>query len=104
LHDQINREFFDNKLLKIRIKLEKRNVRNYGCYLHKVKDDYGSEPESAVIKIHVDCFSDDKLLLGTLVHEMIHQWQSEVAKVACDHGVIFQRKAKEAEDTYGVEV
>lgn len=105
MHDQINQDFFDGKLLRIRIKLEKRNVINYGTYEAFTRlSDEAYRLESAVIKIHTECFTDQKLLLGTLIHEMIHQWQAEIAKVPVDHGPEFEEKRREAEARYGVEV
>jgi len=109
LFDKLNAEFFNNKLLKVRILLEKRAKTYDGLYcchyMHGLPDP--KRLDEATITIHKDCWGgcgNPNTVLGTLLHEMIHQYQAEVLKRKCNHDAIFVSIAKRGERMYGVPV
>ena len=105
LHDEINYDFFNGILLPIRMRLEKRNTTKWAWYQYSLtKARVPRNIERSTIHIHVECFADPDLLLGTMVHEMVHQWQAEIVGMECDHGELFMGVCASAEEFYGVDV
>jgi hypothetical protein len=44
--------------------------------------------------IKISCYLDEHTMVGTLLHEMVHQYQLQVLKMAPDHGPIFRTMCK----------
>jgi hypothetical protein len=106
LHDKLNEEFFSGKLMHIRILLESRSRYYDGLYTaHYLK--HRPNPDrlhEATITIHTKCWSEPNIVLGTLLHEMIHQYQAEVLGRDCNHDAIFVSIAKRGERIYKTQV
>ena len=91
LHRELNERFFDGALARIRFRVSRRMQRRLGdLSLDPVTD---RALEIAISRAHIvrDGWREVE---QTLLHEMIHQWQSEQGLVV-DHGAIFRRKARE---------
>lgn len=105
LHDDYNKEAFEGKLLPIRLLL-KRAMRKDGWYEYDAHQDWTpikNKLHKAVICISDGCFEEDTVE-GTLLHEMIHQWQCEVLGEPPHHNETFKEKARLLEEQYEVEV
>jgi hypothetical protein len=96
LFDEFNKAEFDNKLLTIPILIQRNNrIDGYYEYKHhhKTQTPVRDRLGSAEIVISEHCFEDDDLVQGTLLHEMIHQYQAEILDMPTDHGRIFNEIA-----------
>jgi hypothetical protein len=110
LHEEFNAADFDGQLHPIRV-LIKRNPRKWGWYEYKAHKDWRPVRKSlwkATITITDGCWDEegttDDDLYGTMLHEMIHQWQCEILDEAPHHNDVFKAKATELSKKYGVEV
>lgn len=56
------------------------------------------------LEISDDIFSDEDLLQGTVLHEMIHVYQCQVLNRKPNHDAIFCSIARKLERKYGIEV
>jgi hypothetical protein len=76
MHEQYNKEFFDNKLSTPVITIDKLNNRTLG--------NYTAGQDRMALTNHIRCnhnfvaLNTEERVLETLRHEMIHQWQDEV--------------------------
>lgn len=108
MHEEFNDTFFDGQLLPIRILL--KQARRYdGKYVYRAHKDWSpieAELPKACIYVSDALFSppDWGLIYGTLLHEMIHQYEAEVLKITSDHGPEFEALALEIESTTGYSV
>lgn len=105
LFDEFNKEEFGGKLSAVRL-LMKRTCSADGYYEYRADRDWCPlrEPEDASIVIGDHCWKDEDLLQGTLLHEMIHQYQVEILKRKPNHDAIFTSIAKRLERKYGFSV
>ena len=105
LFDEFNEEVFDNQLLTIPILL-KRNTTKDGWYEYRSHRDWTpvrSDLPRASIAISDFCFEEDSVE-GTLLHEMIHQWQCEVLNEAPHHNKTFNDFARKLEKKYKFDI
>jgi len=108
MHDEFNKEVFGNKLMSITI-LMKRNNHKDGWYEYRTgKGQAGWSPIKdelpfACIVISDGCWKEDSVE-GTMLHEMIHQYQAEVLGRATTHDAIFKSMARKLEKKYGYSV
>lgn len=105
LHDEFNEEDFGNELCHITI-LIKKNRHKDGWYLYRAHRDWTpivTELHRASITISEGCWPEGTVE-GTLLHEMIHQYQCEVLGVAPHHNDLFNKMAEELEIKYGFDI
>ena len=112
LHDHYNEEEFGGKLMPIGI-LIKRNQRKDGWYEYVTEKRDGPRSEAwwprrdrldkAVIILNEGCW-DEGTVDGTLLHEMIHQYQAEVLDRKASHDAILCSIARRLERKYGFKV
>jgi hypothetical protein len=87
LHDYYNEKYFGNKLLKITI-LIKKSSSSDGYYEYRARKDWRPmrrELHRASITICEGCEFE-----GTLAHEMVHQYQTEILNVPPHHDHTFK--------------
>lgn len=91
LRRELNREFFQDALPDIPIRLSRRMRTRLGELT--LEDRTGRPVEIAMSRRHVerDLWSEVR---QTLLHEMVHLWQADVG-LTVDHGPAFRRKARE---------
>jgi hypothetical protein len=102
LHDWWNKALFDNQLLHLTILCKRSNFKD-GYYSYKAHKDWTpirNDLDNAFIMIADGCEDPE----GTLVHEMIHQWQCEVLNEAPHHNDRFKEMARTVEEQYGLDV
>lgn len=95
----LNRRYFGEKLAPISIVWSRRLTASVGMFVSHVgpraqltgPEVHGSERR--LIRLSVPLLRDqpDDELIGTLAHEMIHQWQYDRLKRRPDHGPEFHR-------------
>ena len=105
LFDEFNEDEFDGKLTQIRL-LIKRNCHRDGYYEFKSQTRNGDkwmpcreQLHKATITISDGCWEEDSVR-GTLLHEMMHQYQCEVLDEAPHHTKFFNDWAKKLERKY----
>ena len=107
--ETFNADYFRRELEPIRIMI-KRSRRKDGHYEYRCRKNgtpIREELHRAVIVISEDLYKpapDWGLIYGTLLHEMIHQYQTEVLNSDTDHGPIFKEMAETLEDATGYSV
>ena len=102
---EINDAVFGGGLTPITL-LCKRNQTRDGWYEYRAHADWTPirhELWRASIVVCDGCWPEGTVL-GTLAHEMIHQYQCEVLNVAPHHDEQFQRLASALEKRYGVTI
>lgn len=102
LFDEFNEEEFGNKLQPITL-LIKRNSTKDGYYEYRAHRNWKpirNELKRASITIASGCWDEDSVE-GTLLHEMIHQYQCEILDSAPDHNRFFNAWARKLEKKYG---
>lgn len=97
-HDEFNRSEFSGKLSTPRFGLSRSRCTD-GYFEHFP----GTRRRSKIV-ISYRCFEDEDHLKGTLLHEMLHQYQYEVLKRKCNHDAIFTSMARRLERKYGMSV
>ena len=108
-HAEFNELYFDNLLQPIPILIKKQN-RADGYYLYKCHKDgtpIQGTTHRACIVISEGLYTrprDWGLIYGTLIHEMIHQYQAEVLNSDTDHGPRFLDLAATLESTTGYDI
>ena len=109
LFDEFNEDDFDGKLMQIRL-LIKRNTHKDGWYLYKAHTRNGdpwmplrADLHRSSISISDDCWKEETVR-GTLLHEMIHQYQCEILDEAPHHDALFNEFALRMEDKYNLTV
>ena len=110
LHDYFNEMDFSDKLMKVRMLL-KRGWHTAGVYEYHAMLRNGIKDmpdrnrlDEATIAISSVCFSDKRDLEGAVLHEMVHQYQTEVMDIPIDHGPVFKSICRYLERKYGYEV
>lgn len=112
LHAEYNDRFFSGLLMPIRI-LIKRNSTKDGWYEYVTEKRDGPRSEAwyprrdrlhkAVIVISEGCWEEDSVE-GTLIHEMIHQYQAEVEDSPSHHDIVFHQWARALEEETGFDI
>jgi hypothetical protein len=105
LFDTYNEDDFKNKLQQITL-LIKRNSTKDGFYQYRAHKDWSPirhELHRASITIAEGCWVEDTVE-GTLLHEMIHQYQCEVLNKPPDHKATFTRWANKLEKKYKLDI
>ena len=105
LFDEFNEEEFGGKLQPITL-LIKRNSTKDGYYEYRAHRNWKpirKELKRAHIVIADACWEEDSVE-GTLLHEMIHQYQCEVMNTAPHHNRQFNSWCRKLERKYGFSV
>ena len=97
-HDHYNTEEFNSKLTTPGFGLT-RSRHTHGYFEH-----YPGTNRKSRIVIARQCFDDEQLLKGTILHEMIHQYQYEVLHRKANHDAIFCSIARRLERVYKLPV
>lgn len=97
-HNHWNAEVFNGKLSTPGFGVI-RSHHTDGYYEH-----YPGRKKKGYIRISKGCFDDEDLLRGTILHEMIHQWQFEIMGIPCDHDATFKSFAKKLERLYRIQI
>jgi predicted SprT family Zn-dependent metalloprotease len=101
----LNRRYFHGALPPISILWSSRLTASMGLFYsrvgprNRVNTEHMSNPDRRVIRLSLPLFRQlhtqpphsDKELIGTLAHEMIHQWQYDILKRRPNHGAEFRR-------------
>lgn len=105
LHEEYNREQFSGRLVTPRLLIKRTNSPD-GYYEYRADRHWKAlrPPQKAAIVIGEHCFDEEGLVEGTLLHEMIHQYQVEVMKRKPSHDAVFNSIARKFERIYGVSV
>ena len=93
-HEYYNEVEFANKLGTPKFGVT-RSRNTDGWYEH-----FLHTPHKSKIAISSYCFDDEDLLCGTMLHEMVHQYQHEILKRRCNHDAIFTSIARRLERKY----
>ncbi len=93
-----NETEFNGKLSEVGLGLTRSKATD-GYYEH-----FPDRNLKGYIRIAERCFDDEDLLKGTLLHEMIHQYQHEVLNRTCNHDAVFCSIARRLERKYGFTV
>lgn len=96
-----NREDFGGVLEEPHFSVRRRERTVDGAFV------YTNTGRNKRLMVHTDVFKDEKKFLGTLLHEMVHQWELEVLGICpkgCDHKGQFAEKALDLEKKYGVPI
>jgi hypothetical protein len=108
-HDEYNAAEFGGKLNHITLLIKRQSTKD-GWYEYKGRKRGGDPwyPDrkalwKASICIAEGCFEEDSVE-GTLLHEMIHQYQCEVLDRPPSHDAIFCSMARRLERKYKVKV
>lgn len=96
--DYYNETEFSGKLKPVRLGLT-RSRHTDGYFEH-----YPGTRRQSYIRLAARCFEDEDLLHGTLLHEMVHQYQYEVLKRPCNHDAVFCSIARRLERKHGFPV
>lgn len=96
--EELNEKEFGGRLPEPRFGLT-RSRNTDGFFEH-----YPGTKKMGKIVLAQRTFEDDDLFLGTLLHEMIHQYQHEVLERAANHDAIFTSIARRLERKYKVRV
>lgn len=118
LHQEFNESDFGGKLRDIPI-LMKRNKTKDGWYEYHTRKRTGEDTghkgsgwcpdrnrlEDAYIVITDLCYAEgEDLVQGTLLHEMIHQYQAEILDRPGSHDAIFTSMARRLERKHGIKI
>lgn len=95
--EQFNEDEFGGKMTAPSFGLT-RSRHTDGYYEH-----FDSRPNHKLV-ISTRCFDDEDLLCGTILHEMIHQYQHTVLHRPCNHDAIFCSIARRLERKYNIRV
>jgi len=92
--DHFNEAEFSGRLVEPRFGLT-RSRNTDGYFEH-----YPGTKKRTSICISERCFDDEDHLCGTILHEMIHQYQFDILKRVCNHDAIFTSIARRCERKY----
>jgi hypothetical protein len=105
LFDEYNEADFGGKLNQITLLIQTNSTRD-GWYEYAARKDWTPIPErlhKAAIMVAEGCWEEDNVE-GTLIHEMVHQYQCEVLGAAPHHDKWFNSFARKLERKYGFTV
>lgn len=92
-----NKRFFGGKLTPPRA-IRITSARKYDGYIRYVA--YAATDKPAFhripgnVRIYLSTHQSMRAMRGTLLHEMVHQYQLEVLRMEADHGPIFRTMSK----------
>ncbi|MEO6446937.1 MAG: SprT-like domain-containing protein [Gemmatimonadaceae bacterium] len=89
-HARLNTEHFGGTLRELPVKVSRRMKTRLGHYAPA--HSHGGAAEIVISRRHVRRHGWAEAI-GTLLHEMVHQWQEETG-APIDHGPLFRRKAR----------
>lgn len=106
--NQFNKEFFNNELPQIEIKIS-RSKRQFGSYRFKRANHYCPKETPVAILISNYYQQTGKEYCETLIHEMIHYYLSfkNIGRKDDCHGYYFQKEMKrinESQSTYKITI
>lgn len=107
--ERFNRQYFAGRLPPIPIQWSGRLTSSLGLFMSRVGPRTNVSESSLpdrdrrcirlslplIGRMPTDRLSREELILNTLAHEMIHQWQYDILKRRPDHGPDFRRKMRE---------
>jgi len=93
-HEEYNELEFSGRLGTPKFGIT-RSQHTDGYYEHYTHNRYKSK-----IAISKRCFDDEDHLCGTMLHEMVHQYQHEILRRTCNHDAIFTSIARRLERKY----
>lgn len=104
VYDEFNRNDFSGRLVQPPI-LIKRATKYHGK-IHYRENRIGLPFDTGNVSIIVaeDLFPDWGLVYGTLLHEMIHQYQIQILGNNAPHDAVFNSIARHMERKYGFNV
>lgn len=100
LWQELNARYFSNRLPEIAIAWSPRLTASAGLFVSRTGPrDPDASPDRRCIKLSGPLLARQptRELLGTLAHEMIHQWQYDVLRRRPNHGPTFRRKLEAIE-------
>lgn len=97
-HDEFNELHFNGKLKSVGMGFTRSRCTD-GYFEH-----YPGTNRKSYIRIAERLWSDEDNLKGTILHEMIHQYQYEVLKRKTSHDAIFTSIARKFERLYNIPV
>ena len=97
-HDLYNKEVFNGKLATPKFGLTRSKATD-GYYDH-----YPRRNKKGKIAIAERLFDDEDQLMGTMLHEMIHQYQHEILEVKTLHDATFRSIARKLERKYKLSI
>lgn len=97
-HQEFNEKEFNNKLTDVGMGFT-RSRHTDGYFEH-----YPGTRRKSYIRIANRLWYDEDNLIGTILHEMIHQYQYEVLKRKTSHDAVFNSIARKFERKYKVPV
>lgn len=95
LWQELNARYFSNRLPGIAILWSARLTASAGLFVNSAGPRHPDpSPDRRCIKLSLPLLGAQPRheLLGTLAHEMVHQWQYDVLRRRPNHGPDFQRK------------
>ncbi len=100
LWQELNVRYFSDRLPGIAIVWSTRLTASAGLFVNRAGPRHPDpSPDRRCIKLSLPLLGTQPTheLLGTLAHEMIHQWQYDILKRRPNHGADFQRKLEAIE-------
>lgn len=97
---ELNARHFSHRLPAIDIVWSTRLTASAGLFVSRTGPRHpDASPDRRCIKLSAPLLGaqPEQELLGTLAHEMIHQWQYDILKRRPNHGADFQRKLEAIE-------
>ena len=104
LFEEYNRDIFHGKLSVPIIRVDRRYKRVDGLFQYSWSEKKKKLIVERSMKITIAGHVVDDHPNGTLIHEMIHQYQVEVLGREANHDAIFTSIARRCERLYGVTV
>lgn len=101
---EYNEEIFHGKLTEPVIRVDGRYKRVDGIFQYSWSEKKKRLIESRSMKIIIARHAVIEEPNGTLIHEMIHQYQVEVLGREANHDAIFKSIARKCERLYGADV
>ena len=96
--NQLNDRYFRQRLLPINILWSSRLKSSAGMFVNRVGPRYrNADPGRRLIRLSSPLLRQqhEQEIIGTLAHEMIHQWQYDVLRRRPNHGPDFIHKMEE---------
>lgn len=104
LFAKYNEEIFHGKLTVPVIRVDGRYKRVDGMFTYSWSGRNNRHVKGSTMKITIARHAADEVPCGTLIHEMIHQYQVEILGRDASHDAIFTSIARKCERVYKVGV